>query len=235
MRLECRRRWERNTTVGAHAWTELEGASARGLRRRRPCSGGAGARGSRASRRRGGGGRARPCDERECHHGRPHAAGAPSFAPLFEKTPWDRRGPWEASWVGCADAGGPPLVTAYRLRFDWPVAGDRRLRVSADERYELFLDGQRIGRGRERGNPEHWFYETYDVALPPGAHVLVARVFSLGPLAPSRSSTSGRRSCSPPRATRRSAWRRASRRGRPSACRATPSSRRSTSGASRRR
>jgi alpha-L-rhamnosidase len=107
-----------------------------------------------------------------------------SFAPLLDKTPWDRRGTWEASWVGCPDAGAPPVVTAYRLRFDWPAAGDVRLRVSADERYELFLDGRRVGRGPERGTTEHWFYDTLDVPLAGGAHVLVARVFSLGPYAP---------------------------------------------------
>ena len=91
---------------------------------------------------------------------------------------------WSASWVGCAGAEEPPLVAAYRLRFDWPWPTTVRLHVSADERYELFLDGRRIGRGSERGNLEHWFYESYDVALAAGAHVLVARVFSLGPLAP---------------------------------------------------
>ena len=111
-------------------------------------------------------------------------AARPSFPPLFEKTPWDRRGLWEASWVGCADAGEPPLVTAYRLQLEWPAAGDVRVRVSADERYELFLDGRRVGRGPERGTLEHWFYDTLDLPLRAGAHILVARVFSLGPAAP---------------------------------------------------
>ena len=114
----------------------------------------------------------------------PTAAVESSWPPLFEKTPWDRRGHWDASWVGCAGAGEPPLVTAYRLRFDWSVAGDVRLHVSADERYELFLDGRRVGRGPERGTTEHWFHDTLDVPLGAGAHVLVARVFSLGPHAP---------------------------------------------------
>ncbi|HVO13493.1 MAG TPA: alpha-L-rhamnosidase C-terminal domain-containing protein [Vicinamibacteria bacterium] len=111
------------------------------------------------------------------------ATGSP-FPPLFEKAPWDRQGSWPAWWVGCADACQPPVVTAYRLRFDWPRAGQVRLRVSADERYELFLDGRRIARGPERGTVEHWFYDTVDVAPEAGAHVLLARVFSLGPFAP---------------------------------------------------
>jgi alpha-L-rhamnosidase len=106
------------------------------------------------------------------------------FPALFEKSEWDRRGLWTASWVGCADGTEPPLVTAYRLRFDWPASTSVRLHVSADERYELFLDGLPIGRGGERGDLEHWFYDSYDVPLAAEAHVLVARVFSLGPLAP---------------------------------------------------
>ena len=67
-----------------------------------------------------------PLDERQ----RPAAAlppqgAAPSFPALFEKTEWDRRGLWSASWVGCADAPEPPLVAAYRLRFDWPASASR--------------------------------------------------------------------------------------------------------------
>jgi alpha-L-rhamnosidase len=114
----------------------------------------------------------------------PRPGGKTPFPALFEKTEWDRRGKWSASWVGCADAEQAPVVAAYRLRFDTPTATTVRLRVSADERYDLFLDGRRIGRGSERGNLEHWFYESFEVALAAGAHVLVARVFSLGPLAP---------------------------------------------------
>jgi hypothetical protein len=75
-------------------------------------------------------------------------------------------------------------VSAYRRIFE--IAGDAvaRIHVSADERYELFLDGRRIGRGPERGAPECWFYETHDLPLPSGQHTLVARVWSQGALAP---------------------------------------------------
>jgi len=44
----------------------------------------------------------------------------------------------------------------------------------------LFLDGQSIGRGPERGAPHHWFFETHDLILTPGDHVLVARVWYMG-------------------------------------------------------
>jgi len=104
--------------------------------------------------------------------------------PSFAKTEWEQQGVWPAFWVHCPSATQPPLVTAYRLRFATGAGVTARLHVSADERYELFLDGQRVGRGSERGNFEHWFYETYEIQLAAGEHVLVARVWSLGDLSP---------------------------------------------------
>ncbi len=98
--------------------------------------------------------------------------------------PWIQRGIWPCAWVRCPDAGHPPFVTAYRRRFTIDHEAIVRVHVSADERYELFLDGQRIGRGSERGDTNNWFYETYDLHLQPGEHVIVARVWSLGKMAP---------------------------------------------------
>ncbi len=99
---------------------------------------------------------------------------------------WNKQGIWPCRWVGCegAGVGEAPFVAAYRLRFDREQAGTVRVHVTADERYELFLDGARIGRGSERGDGNHWFFETYDLELTAGAHTLVARVWSLGDMAP---------------------------------------------------
>jgi hypothetical protein len=112
---------------------------------------------------------------------------------LIEETPFARQQRdwdgsystlWPASWVSCPDAGPPPFVTAYRLCFGLTEAATARAHVTADERYELFLNGVRIGRGPERGGERHWFFETYDLPLEAGPHLLVARVWSLGSLAP---------------------------------------------------
>ncbi len=65
----------------------------------------------------------------------------------------------------CPNLGDPPFVTA-------------------DERYELFLNGERIGRGSKRGTVDAWFYGTYELTLEPGPHVIVARVWCLGTRAP---------------------------------------------------
>ncbi len=92
------------------------------------------------------------------------------------------RGKWPASWVRHPEVRGTdPAVVAYRRIFNLESALTVRIHVTADERYELFLDGQSLGRGPERGERVGWFFETFDLSLPAGSHTLVARVFWIGP------------------------------------------------------
>ena len=108
---------------------------------------------------------------------------ADPFLQLNDDASWRERGVWPCSWIGCPDAGPPPFVAAYRLRFTIERGATVRVHVAADERYELYLDGTRIGRGSEQGAPDCWFFESYDLALDGGEHSLVARVWALGPRA----------------------------------------------------
>ncbi len=96
----------------------------------------------------------------------------------------DKQSLWPCRWIVCPNLPTPPFVTAYRKRFTLEAAVVIRVHVSADERYELFLDGERVGRGSERGDAEHWLFETYDLHLEAGEHILVARVWSVGADAP---------------------------------------------------
>jgi hypothetical protein len=99
---------------------------------------------------------------------------------------WIARGRWPARWISSPTDQKVPHVVAYRNRFRVPLPTRVRIHVSADERYELFLDGRRIGRGPTRGAARRWHFESYDLDLSCGEHVVVARVFTLGPaLAPS--------------------------------------------------
>jgi hypothetical protein len=102
----------------------------------------------------------------------------PFLAPGDGRT-WRERGLWPARWVG-----GPlleaPFVAAFRLCFTLAQAERVHIHVSADERYELFLDGLRIGRGPARGAPERWHYESYALDLEAGDHLLAARVWAMG-------------------------------------------------------
>lgn len=108
----------------------------------------------------------------------------PPYHDQCEKVGWMQRGVWPCEWVYLDGADQAPFVSAYRRRFELTKAATIRAHVSADERYELFLDGERIGRGPERGDARNWFFETYDLDLAAGVHTIVARVWSLGSIAP---------------------------------------------------
>ena len=98
--------------------------------------------------------------------------------------PYNGSLPWPCQWITCPAAGEPPFVTAYRLRFTLEQSEKIHILVTADERYELYVDGERVGRGPERGDGRNWFYEEYELTLPAGPHLLAARTWALGPYAP---------------------------------------------------
>ena len=96
--------------------------------------------------------------------------------------PWSERGTWPANWISHPKQhADEPAVVAYRKRFSLSEKAAIVINVSADERYELFLDGERVGRGPERGDRENWFYETYEFELEAGDHIFVARTWWIGP------------------------------------------------------
>jgi len=101
-------------------------------------------------------------------------ANDPFIVPQVGVRVWSR-GCWPASWVACAETGE---VALYRRRFTWP-GGRLQLHLSADQRYEAFLDGVRFASGPERGDLGQWHYESHDLDLPAGEHLLVARVWCL--------------------------------------------------------
>ncbi len=85
---------------------------------------------------------------------------------------------WNAWWVAPAEKPALNAVAAYRLPFEAAAGETFRVHVSADQRYDLYLNGEWIGFGPSRGDLNQWFYETYDLKPNPGANVLVARVWS---------------------------------------------------------
>lgn len=111
------------------------------------------------------------------------------FAPsvLYSEV-WDAfwmRGQWPAHWIGGEAApDNSPRVWAFRNRFTLENAQTVRVSVAADERYILYLDGEIVGRGSERGDADNWFYDTFDFDLQSGEHIFVAQVWALGEKAP---------------------------------------------------
>ncbi len=107
-----------------------------------------------------------------------------SDQPFDEARPdvWSKRGLWPARWIGIE--AETPFVAAYKLSFRLGQTSRFRFHVSADERYEFYLNGELVGRGPERGDAENWAFESFAVELEAGEHLLVARVWSLGDKAP---------------------------------------------------
>lgn len=93
-------------------------------------------------------------------------------APLYA---WDDEGQWPSRWVRPEGLRAPSWWVG-RLRFESEKAERVRLFVSADEKYELWLDGKRVGRGPHRSDPWCWPYDGYEMELGAGGHVLVVRV-----------------------------------------------------------
>ncbi len=111
-------------------------------------------------------------------------AGA-AFAPRLAVARIDRPAKaWDAHWIhvpGMDPAGYG--VGHFRRAFDLAaVPAQFEVHVSGDSRYELYSNGQLASWGPARGDPDHWRYETVDLApkLKAGRNVLAAVVWNDG-------------------------------------------------------
>jgi len=97
---------------------------------------------------------------------------------------WNKEGRWPAKWISPDFETDGPIVAAYSHRFELQTARTFTIHVSGDERYQLFLNGVRIGRGPERCDEDHWAFASFTLELGPGEYTLLAIVHSLGEAAP---------------------------------------------------
>ncbi|HUR56682.1 MAG TPA: alpha-L-rhamnosidase C-terminal domain-containing protein [Opitutaceae bacterium] len=109
-------------------------------------------------------------------------------APFIQRASWI----WSAEGAHAAPAPGASSPSHYQVRmfrrvFDVADAGAAQLEVnvSADSRYLFFCNGTLLGRGPARGDVNHHFYETYDLAphLRAGRNVLAALVLDMSRVA----------------------------------------------------
>src|SRR5690606_40830240 len=66
------------------------------------------------------------------------------------------------------------LPIFFRRTFDVLGAPAKaQLRITADTRYVLHVNGERVGQGPARGFPDHYFVDTWDVTplILPGAKI----------------------------------------------------------------
>ena len=86
---------------------------------------------------------------------------------------------WRAKWIWISEPAGDLRNVYVYARKVFEVPSDvesASLRITADARYVLFVNGQRVGNGPIRGWQHSWFYDMYDVKpyLNPGAENVLA-------------------------------------------------------------
>ena len=95
---------------------------------------------------------------------------------------------WKASWITHPTAPlREPAVLHFRRTVKLAaVPASYIVRVSADNRFVLYVNGQRVGDGPARGDLAHWRYERFDLAplLKPGENLVTATVWNFGVYAP---------------------------------------------------
>jgi len=95
---------------------------------------------------------------------------------------------WKASWVTHPTAPlREPVVLHFRRTLSLAsVPATYPVRVSADNRFILYVNGHRTGDGPARGDLAHWRYERFDLAplLQPGENLITATVWNFGIYAP---------------------------------------------------
>jgi alpha-L-rhamnosidase len=95
---------------------------------------------------------------------------------------------WHASWITHPTAPlREPLVLHFRRSLSLAaVPASYPVRVSADNRFVLFVNGHRVGEGPARGDLAHWRYERFDLAplLHTGQNLITATVWNFGVYAP---------------------------------------------------
>lgn len=87
----------------------------------------------------------------------------------------------KVSWIASRDttvpAGG--LFLKFRKTFTADGITPLRFHVSADERFVLTLDGEVVARGPDRGDPNMWFFQSYETLPAKGEHVFDAIVWEM--------------------------------------------------------
>ncbi|HMD76370.1 MAG TPA: alpha-L-rhamnosidase C-terminal domain-containing protein [Terracidiphilus sp.] len=95
---------------------------------------------------------------------------------------------WRAAWITHPTAPlRDPVVLHFRRTLALvAVPATYPVRVSADNRFVLFVNGHRVGDGPARGDLAHWRYKRFDLApfLQPGQNLITATVWNFGVYAP---------------------------------------------------
>lgn len=91
---------------------------------------------------------------------------------------------WDAFWIGVPDASDTGYKVCYfRKEIALTTKPDTyKIRITADNRYKLYVNGLMVSMGPNRSDLRHWKYATIDLApyLKTGQNVLAVQVWNAG-------------------------------------------------------
>lgn len=103
---------------------------------------------------------------------------SPAFRPSADANVQPRHPADAAAWIWHPQRGvGETAFLRFTLEFEIPETAVVPIHVSADQRYQLRLDGAAIGHGPDRGHVAHWPVASHGLELAAGRHRLEALVW----------------------------------------------------------
>lgn len=99
----------------------------------------------------------------------------------------------DASWVWMPheNKADEPVVLSFTLNVALEAAATLHVHISADERYELSINGKHVSSGPHRSDVAHWSFASFRIELPRGEYSFEAIVWRLGSIAPAAQVSSG--------------------------------------------
>lgn len=91
---------------------------------------------------------------------------------------------WPARWIAAPDGPWSAYgVHRFRKSFELDtIPSELIVHTSGDNRYQLFVNGQQVAWGPLRGDLDHWYYESTNIApyLHEGKNVIAVQVLNYG-------------------------------------------------------
>ncbi len=91
----------------------------------------------------------------------------------------------EAAWVWHPDfTADEQAVLCFENTIELKKQTRFKFHLSADQRYELYLDDEYIDMGPDRGDVQHWSFSSYQANLKPGKHQIKVLAYWIGEATP---------------------------------------------------
>jgi alpha-L-rhamnosidase len=107
--------------------------------------------------------------------------GAQAIGPADRLCPNPPKTDFKAAWIWVPESAGYDHRNSYAyFRKAFSASGDLTVHIAADNTYELYLDGTFIDRGTAPADTAYKTFDSYQVSVSPGRHVIAVLVHHIG-------------------------------------------------------